>query len=228
VNVRTREAVILAGGRSERMGCDKALLVVGDRTMLGRLLDVLGARFERVIVALASDRSDATEERCARAVVDSVLAIVDGARARGKRVDIVRDERPGRLGPLAGVEAALRVLEGDRAFFIAVDAAAVSDVIVQALERVLHEAPLGAVPIWRDHAQGAYAIYARALLPRVSAMLDGGERRLGSLADLDGVGRVAIDDDAERVFRPLNTPADLAAWRAAVSIEGPPREREPR
>jgi len=47
--------VLLAGGKSRRMGVDKKNLVVGEQTLLERGLDVLHTTFQEVLVVIAQD-----------------------------------------------------------------------------------------------------------------------------------------------------------------------------
>ena len=47
--------VLLAGGKSRRMGQDKRFLSVGPGTLYGRSLAVLRAVFEQVVVVVAQD-----------------------------------------------------------------------------------------------------------------------------------------------------------------------------
>jgi molybdenum cofactor guanylyltransferase len=77
-------AVILAGGRSSRMGSNKALITLGGETMLARVAQRLGRQV--MAVALNADR--------------------DFPRACDLR--LVPDTVAGKAGPLAGVLAALR------------------------------------------------------------------------------------------------------------------------
>ena len=49
--------VLLAGGKSRRMGQDKRLLAVGNETLYARGLTVLRSVFERVVVVVAQDSS---------------------------------------------------------------------------------------------------------------------------------------------------------------------------
>lgn len=84
---------ILAGGRSSRMGRDKAMLILRGRTLLGRAVDTLRAVPSlkdgegRVVVTIVGDRVE-----------------LEGADRA------VADRYPG-CGPLGGIEAALRDLE---------------------------------------------------------------------------------------------------------------------
>lgn len=78
--------VILAGGRSSRMGGgDKFLLGLGGRTILDRVV----ARLEPQVVALALNLNG------------------DPQRLAGKGLPILADTVPGHQGPLAGVLTAL-------------------------------------------------------------------------------------------------------------------------
>jgi molybdopterin-guanine dinucleotide biosynthesis protein A len=80
-------AVILAGGRSRRMGSEKALVTLGGETMLARVSQRLGRQV--MDVALNADR-------------DFPLA---------SDLRLVPDTVAGKAGPLAGVLAALRDTE---------------------------------------------------------------------------------------------------------------------
>ena len=50
-----REAVILAGGRSRRMGSEKALLPLGGGTVIERLALRLAGSFDRIIISVGSE-----------------------------------------------------------------------------------------------------------------------------------------------------------------------------
>ena len=79
--------VILAGGRSRRMGGgDKGLLELGGRPMLDHVVERLGAQVDRLII-----NSNTNPERFAR-----------------WRLSVVPDTLAGFLGPLAGVLAGMR------------------------------------------------------------------------------------------------------------------------
>lgn len=77
-------AVILAGGRSSRMGQNKALISLGGKTLLQHVTTRLSAQVNDIVVNVA----------------DNFPALPDLPR--------VPDSLPGQLGPLAGVLAGLR------------------------------------------------------------------------------------------------------------------------
>ena len=49
-------AVIMAGGDSQRMGRDKASLVLGEQTLLQRVVEVMQTVFPRVVVSVRAPR----------------------------------------------------------------------------------------------------------------------------------------------------------------------------
>jgi molybdenum cofactor guanylyltransferase len=84
--------VVLAGGRSSRMGGgDKSLLALGDRTILGRVLERLRPQVSDIIIN----------------------ANGDAARFGAFGLPVVADDIAGLAGPLAGVHA----VAGDTRFF---------------------------------------------------------------------------------------------------------------
>jgi molybdopterin-guanine dinucleotide biosynthesis protein A len=87
---------VLAGGQSTRMGRDKALLLLGGRTLLERALALAHGISPRVVVLGSREKYAATGER------------------------IIEDEFPG-CGPLAGIHAALGTSETDLNLILSVD-----------------------------------------------------------------------------------------------------------
>ncbi len=184
--------IVLAGGRSERMGRDKATLPVAGVTLLEWIVRTLGPSFRETIVAGASAPS--------------------GARAAA--------DLHAHAGPLAGIEAGLRTARADRAFVIACDMPRVS----ARLATLLLERSVGhdiALPRVADLDQTTCAAYARSVLPRITAFLDSGGRRVATLiASLDAVrldeaelARAGIGRDE---LADLDTPADYDAFVASL------------
>lgn len=91
-----RGAIILCGGRSSRMGCDKALLPFGDETMLARVTGIVGSVVDNsCIVVIAAAGQELPElDPAIRIVRDSVefagpLAAISQAASELAEVDSI-------------------------------------------------------------------------------------------------------------------------------------------
>ena len=186
--------VILAGGRSSRMGRDKATLRVGSR----RLVDLVAAR----VGPLFAERW---------------IAVGSRALHPPRGWTAVRDRFPG-AGPLAGVHAAMRAARRPFLFVVACDMPSVSPRVVRFLWSRRGRA--GAVPEGPGGPEPLCAFYARSLLPAIERRLGSGSARsVRALIRLRGVRRVGWGrlrglDPAGEGFASLNRPQDLRRARA--------------
>ncbi|MGD0648131.1 MAG: molybdenum cofactor guanylyltransferase [Acidobacteriaceae bacterium] len=199
---------VLAGGKSSRMGEDKALLRFCGRPMVEIAVEKL--RGFCAEVTIAGNREDL-----------------------GEFAPVVRETRTG-VGPAAGIEAGLRVASAEWALFIPVD---VPLVPAELLRRWAEEAlRVGMTVSFLGVArkQPAFCLLKRERRGSFSKSLDGGERRLDVLlnrsAEADGYASRMYDEHdlygrigeggpelktLERWFKNVNTPEDLAeaeAW----------------
>jgi len=192
--------VILAGGRSSRMGRDKALLTLGGEPLIARLVRRFSAWFRQVVVVTNTPEA---------------YAFLD--------VPMVGDRIPG-LGPLAGLEAGLRASRYEHAFFCAVDMPFVSEALV----RFMVESAPGydiVVPAPGGEFEPMHAVYGRGCVPSIARNLE--ERRLRLISIFPDV-RVREVTDAElarfgdpgRLFFNCNTPEDLERARRWSEEEG--------
>lgn len=186
-------AAITAGGQSRRFGTDKARARLEGRSLL-----------EHVAASL---------EGCAMR-----LMIAPPERSALPGWQPVPDTRPGE-GPLAALEAALtaaraQVGEGWVAF-AGVDMPRLTAPYWQLLaEARTPEARAVRALDASGPPQPLAALYHTALLPRLTALLDGGERRLRMAAPPEKTALVSFTE-VERVcpgaLHNVNTPADLLA-----------------
>lgn len=225
-----RHAVVLAGGRSTRMGRDKALLDAGGVTLLERLLLALAPRFERILVSVGA-------EGPSRGLTSTLER---AAAATGRAVAAVEDQREAN-GPLAGVEAALEEIGGSLAFFIAVDAPSISLDLINAMwNEVEASSATACVPRWSRGLEPAHAVYSKCILPRVRCLLDAGERSLQALASLPAVKVLDLEDpatsrlvfgpsppDLAALFLNLNTGPEYEAWRRTQGVDPGIRPPQP-
>lgn len=202
---------VLAGGRSLRMGQDKALLVFDGQPLIERAVAKLREVFAEV--SIAGNRDD----------LASYAAIVQEARLQ--------------QGPTAGVEAALLHARHDWIVCIPVDAPLVPAVVLRRwVEALLQRAAAGVVVSYLrvdEQDQPAFCAVHRSVLPALTAALDHGDRRLLrvlqtvaaqheqalGLAAGAGLFVCAVEsllelDEAQTAtdwFANLNTPEELAA-----------------
>jgi molybdopterin-guanine dinucleotide biosynthesis protein A len=126
---------------------------------------------------------------------------------------LVRDFAPGR-GPLAGMEAALGVGDGDAVLVFGCDLPFLDGELI----RALRDAPdaEAVVPRVAGRPQPLHARYARAILPRVQARLGKGQLRvMGLLEDLE-VAWVDFASPPRSLFN-VNTAEDLARAERMVT-----------
>jgi molybdenum cofactor guanylyltransferase len=176
----SRSGFVLAGGKSSRMGRDKALLPFRGRT----LVEAVAA-----VVAEAAGR---------------VTLIGDPQRHGGLGLPVVADRYPG-CGPLAGIHAALALDQADWNLVAACDMPELTSDFLRSLLEAAEAAgadcllPKGSAGL----PEPLCAVYHRRSLEAIQAALDRGVRKV--TAGLQGL-RIASPDFPEAgCFRNLNT-----------------------
>ena len=136
-----KSALILAGGRGRRMGYkEKALLPVGNRTILEKTIEVLETVVDEVIVSVR----DETQQEVLREYTHEL--------------DVVLDHHHD-VGPLAGILEGLKSAGGEYVFISACDMPYLNARVVQLLfDRAQgHDA---AIPAWGDDImEPLHAVY---------------------------------------------------------------------
>ncbi|MBN1336803.1 MAG: NTP transferase domain-containing protein [Deltaproteobacteria bacterium] len=181
-------ALVLAGGDSRRMGRDKALLRLGGRTLLERVVERIRPHVREVLVS-ARDPS--------RYAFLGLPGIADS----------VAD-----AGPLVGIRDGLRVAAWPRLLVLACDVPTPDVPFLLSLLDDLDDAD-AAVPQAPPHVlQPTTAAYARSFLPHADRVLDAGGR---SVLDALATARVRVRPlPASGALWNLNTPEDVAAFVA--------------
>jgi molybdenum cofactor guanylyltransferase len=161
-------AVVLCGGRSSRMGRDKAALPFGPETLLTRVV------------------------RVAQAVADDVVVVGYTTQSMPDGVRVMTDPVEG-LGPLAGLATGLAAVHGDRALLIACDMPLLAPALMRRLLAVAGDSD-ACVPLVDDVPMTTCAVYASRVLPRAQAHVADGTRSLRVLLDGVSVRWVAPDE----------------------------------
>lgn len=182
-------AFILAGGKSTRMGTDKAMLELEGRTLLDRTIEL------------------------ARGIAENVSVVGDPAKYRSF-APVVEDIFP-RCGPLGGIHAALRSSQTQLNLILAVDTPFLSTEFLQYLTRkALDAGALVTIPRTARGWQPLSAVYRRDFADLAEKSLRAGRYKIDALFE---PARTQVISEAELqtagfsldMFRNLNTPEDL-------------------
>jgi len=193
-------ALLLAGGRSSRMGRDKALLrrANDSRTLAQHQLDTL-RRLEPSDLFLSLAPAAPFE------IPDDVTPVLD--------------REPG-LGPMAGIASTLALLERDLLVVLAVDLPLMNDAYLRVLLEKARGDGLGRIPRIQMRWEPLAAVWPKALSPRLDAAL--AERRLAlqpllsEAADEGIVAEHAVKPPEEFRFQNVNTPEDWNRIQARI------------
>lgn len=188
---------ILAGGLGRRMGQDKALLVLGGVTLLGRAARAGGEAGLRVLV-VGRERPAGWD---------------------GPEAVFIPDEVPGQ-GPLGGVVAALRSVQSEGGGAVLAVGCDMPCLDGRALRFLLDAWPTegrahGLVACLPGRGtegpllEPLFAIYTVAALPLADGLLAAGRRALHGLIAAGEFGRIEVPEEIAPALRNVNTPQDL-------------------
>lgn len=193
-------AFVLAGGKSSRMGSDKAFLDFEGRTLLDRAFELALSIAPRVSIVGSAKR------------FSRLGPVVE---------DIFRD-----CGPLGGIHAALRSSQTELNLMLAVDTPFVPGAFLQYLLGVARKAPgaLVIVPRAYERMQTLCGVYRRGFADAAEKALCTGEYRIDILFNTVPI-RVIEEEELQgagfspAIFRNLNTPVDLESAKRLAREE---------
>ena len=172
-------AIIFAGGKSSRMGKDKALLPFGDCDTLSEFqYNKLSSLFNKVYISSKEDKFDF-------------------------EATVITD-RYEESSPLVGIISLFETLDVDALFILSVDAPFVDEKVIKVLlkhtdekfDAVIAQSPSGVQPLC--------GIYRRSILPLAQKHLKEGDHRLNNLLRKADTLFVSFEDDTP--FTNLNHP----------------------
>ena len=185
-------AIILAGGRSSRMGADKSLLSVDGQPIIERICEQLAGRFDQVLISANEPEK---------------LAFLG--------LEVVPDRIPGQ-GPLMGIASALDASSSELNFVVACDIPHIDTALV---EEMLAEAERSGadvvVPTTGSEAyEPLFAVYRKSALEAINKFLASGGRRISDVFTQCRVKYVRLTDT--EWLRNLNTPAEYEKFRKGL------------
>jgi len=152
-------AIILAGGKSSRMGTDKGMLSINDQTMLEHICKQLRGTFSQILISAG-----------------------DAEKYSFAGFEVVRDKISSQ-GPLMGIASALEASANEINFVVACD---IPHIEMDCVRKMLTEAR-GAdivVPTTGDKKyEPLFAIYRKSALDAIKRTLRKGERKISEVFD---------------------------------------------
>ena len=193
---------IQAGGTSQRMGRDKARVLLAGRPLITHVL-----------------------ERAAPLGTDVLVTTNSPEAFDFLGVRLVPDDHPG-AGALAGLHTALRAARAARVLVLACD---LPFVCVPLLEHLLQVAPEAdaVLPRWHGELEPLHAVYRRTCLGPIEQALAAGQQRMISFhasvrVHVVDEKEIAAFDPQGLTFFNVNTPEELQTAERLLAAGGPP------
>jgi len=180
-------AIVMAGGRSHRMGTDKSMLPIKGRPMVEHICQQLRGTFTKVLIS-ANDVEK--------------FAFLD--------LDVVPDKIPGQ-GPLMGIASTLEASDSEFNLVVACD---IPQIDLPFVRRMLAEAERAdaVIPVTRDgEEQPLFAVYCKSVQQCINEVLAFGGHQISHIYGLCKVHFIELDDTGW--FANLNTMADYQGFQ---------------
>jgi len=187
--IRNMSAAILAGGKSRRMGRNKALLPWGGKPLIAHVYETVHPLVE-----------------------DLFLVTDDPGLFDFLPCPKIPDRVPGK-GPISGVDAALRHSNNPYVFVIGCDTPFLSPSLLELLAGKTEEADL-VIPCGPQGLEPLCAVYGKGCLPLIEESLRKGDFSLMALIGRLRTRNIPAEEVAEvdpgfRSFMNINTPDDF-------------------
>lgn len=180
--------MVLTGGRSSRMGADKASLIVGDKALVRYSINALvDAGASRVLVV---------------GNWPSGLGAAD--------VDVIADRFPDQ-GPLGGIVTAFKATSAPMLVVLPCDVPGVDAAFVRAMTSALDSEPDSdaAVPVAEGHRQAVTVAFRRRAERAVTNVFESGARSAQAALDSISVVEISVGDSP---LADLNDPEQLSSF----------------
>ena len=192
-------AIILAGGKSSRMGFDKQLLKIDERRLMDSLIHKLDKHFEEIIIV--TNRPE---------LYIGLSHIITS--------DILKDK-----GPLGGIHAGLKISSSQYAFIVACDMPNINMEYVNFMKNQLTDPnSKGCITEFGNWIEPFSSFYSADLMEYIEGYLNTGRRSINGL--IKDFKMTDIPEDKARkfstnwdMFLNLNTKEDLDNYLANAS-----------
>ena len=178
--------IILAGGKSKRMGADKTLLKLNGKTLLERSIELI------------------------KPFCDSLLISSNNSEHERFGYKIIPDEIPN-CGPIGGIYSCLKYSKTDWNFIISVDSVFVESKFIKFLISKIDEFE-AVVPIHSKGKEPLIALYHKNCLVEIEKMIEAGNYKMHNSLNLINTKWVDSQNwinKYSQLFHNVNCPEDL-------------------
>lgn len=194
-------AVILAGGKSSRMGFDKQLLKINERRLMDSLIMKLNQEFDEIIIVT-------NRPECYKGLGDKIISDIIVGR-----------------GPLSGIHAGLTMASNEFSYFLACDMPNINFDYIRYMKNSIRCIDTSAcITRFGSWIEPFNAFYSKKLKIEIEKHLFSGNRSINSL--LEKVDVYYISEEEARRFSPnwdmflnLNTKEDLNSYLIKIANE---------
>jgi molybdenum cofactor guanylyltransferase len=177
---------VLAGGKSSRMGTDKALLMIQNETLLQRMISLIDPFCQKVFVSGQDPEYSVYQ------------------------VEMIPDKNSG-CGPIEGLYSSLRFSSTEWNLFISVDVPFISEELIRLL--IMNASACDCViPQHESGVEPLVAMYNRSCLPVIEEMIKTGNFKLQNLISVLHTKFLNCNDlilENPRLFHNLNRMEDF-------------------
>ncbi|AJH00818.1 molybdenum cofactor guanylyltransferase [Clostridium beijerinckii] len=191
-----KTAVILAGGKSSRMGFDKQFLRINEVRIMEKLIHELSKEFEDIIIVTNKPEEYKTAENGIRIISDEIKEI----------------------GPLSGIYGGLKESKSKYVYFIACDMPNVNLKYIKYIKKVLTNSKANACVAKREGKLEPFnAFYSVDILPEIEKLITLNRRSIAGLIDI--IEPIFIEENVLKkydysfdMFINLNSKEDLEIY----------------
>jgi molybdopterin-guanine dinucleotide biosynthesis protein A len=196
-------SIILAGGKSSRLGQNKVLQIIDGKSLIQWVVDRLAVLSTEIIIATASGEAIP----CSSAV----------------EIQTVADIYPGK-GPLVGIYSGLIASSSSRAIVVGCDTPFLSTGLLEYMTQICSAFDV-VVPRIKDRLEPLCAVYSKHCLAPTHSLLEQNELRIDKLFSMVKVKYIEEEEidrfDPEHLsFFNINDQADLQRARRLTAEKG--------
>ena len=192
-------AAVLAGGKSKRMGKNKALINIGKDSLVETTINKIRPFFQEIILVTNK------VESYAHLKIPMVSDIYENC------------------GPLGGIHAALKAASYEFLFVVACDMPFIEPKFVEHILKSVDQNSDIVIPKVNDYYEPLHALYNKRCLPVIESCLNRGELKVTSIWPYLNVRFVEQEEinrfaDPMKVFFNINTPVDLNKAKKILGV----------